>query len=68
MGECVCETSWWDNYHIEEYLVSSHCYIPFKCCCKLLENRLDMITRYMDSDSLLLVWLYRVTWKWCTAR
>ena len=63
MGECVCETSWLDDCHIEEYLVSSHCYIPFKYCCKLLENRLDMITLYMDCDSLLLVRSYRVTWK-----
>ena len=50
MGECVCETSWLDNCHIEEYLVSSHCNIPFKCCCKPLENRLDMITLYMDCE------------------
>ena len=62
------DASWLDNCHIEEYLVSSHCFIPFKCCCKLLENRLDMITLYMDCDSLLLVRSYRVTWKWCTAR
>ena len=68
MGECVCEISWLDTCPIEEYLVSSHCYIPFKCCCKLLENKLDMITLYMDCDSLLLVRSYRVTWKWCTAR
>ena len=24
---------------VEEYLISSHCYVPFKCCCKLLEKR-----------------------------
>ena len=29
---------------VEEYLTSSHCYLPFMCYCKLLENILTIIT------------------------
>ena len=33
-----------DGCLVEEYLTSSHCYLPSMCYCKLLENRLGIMT------------------------
>ena len=50
---CVCmpKTSV-DGRLVEEYLASSHCYLPSMWCCKLLENILDIITLLRMHDPL----------------
>ena len=40
MNGCVCmPKNSVDGRLVEEYLASSHCYLPSVWCCKLLENR-----------------------------
>ena len=44
MNGCVCMPyNSVDICLVENYLASSHCYLPFKSWCKLLENRVDII-------------------------
>ena len=33
-----------DGCLVEEYLTSSHCHLPSMCYCKLLENRVGIMT------------------------
>ena len=45
MNGCVCiPKREVDTCLVEGYLISSHCYLPSMSCCKLLENRLDVLT------------------------
>ena len=55
MNGCVCVPKRAvDTCLVEEYLVSPHCYLPSMCCCKLLENRLDIMTlRHMHDPPVL---------------
>ena len=45
MNRCLCiPKREVDTCLVEEYLTSSHCYLPSMCCYKVLENRLDIMT------------------------
>ena len=45
MNACVCiPKREVDTCLVKEYLTSSHSYLPSMCCCKVLENRLDIMT------------------------
>ena len=55
MNGCVCiPKRQADTCVVEEYLTSSHCFLPSMCCCKLLENILYIMTLLHMHDALVL--------------
>ena len=54
MNRCSCTSMISaDTCLIEEhYLTSLYCYLPSMCCCKLLENRFDIITLLQTHNTL----------------